>query len=216
MISSPRLKLREINESDACFIVSLRSDPDIYRYFKNPHAVTLESHIKWYKDTYLPDKDRIDWIAFKENEGGAQPALSASEGRMTDDLKVRLTGRSKGQSVGIYTIRRLSLSEDKEPYQHADIFEMADPGNVQQHQKDAIEIGYMTAKEFQGMGYAKEAVSAIIEWAVKNFNVKEAVALIHPDNAASKAFIKNLGFACLSENNDGMEVYESRDIQHFG
>ncbi len=66
VLFSKRLSLREITERDTDFIVSLRSNPDVYRFFIFPHQVTKEEHIKWYFDSYLYNENRLDWIAFSE------------------------------------------------------------------------------------------------------------------------------------------------------
>lgn len=62
VLQTERLKLREICEEDAEFIVSLRSDQEIYRFFLEPHRITLEEHLNWYHNRYLPDDNRYDWI----------------------------------------------------------------------------------------------------------------------------------------------------------
>lgn len=68
-IRTERLWLREIDESDTATVVRLRSDPDVYRYFKNPHKLTEEEHISWYRNRYLPDANRTDWIAIDDENG---------------------------------------------------------------------------------------------------------------------------------------------------
>ena len=62
-LRTARLRLREIEERDTGFIVRLRSDPEVYRYFVSPHRITREEHLNWYRDSYLFSDDRIDWIA---------------------------------------------------------------------------------------------------------------------------------------------------------
>ncbi len=57
-----RLRFRKIEPEDAVVIVKWRSDPLVYQYFKNPHRICIEEHLKWYWECYLPNKDRIDWI----------------------------------------------------------------------------------------------------------------------------------------------------------
>lgn len=58
-----RLILKNIEEEDANFIVAIRSNPDVYCYFSSPHKVSMEEHLNWYKNKYLSDNNRIDWIA---------------------------------------------------------------------------------------------------------------------------------------------------------
>ncbi len=68
-MATERLWLREIDESDAHTIVSLRSNPKVYRFFENPCAVTIPGHRKWYWENYVPNQQRIDWMAI-DNETG--------------------------------------------------------------------------------------------------------------------------------------------------
>lgn len=56
--------LREIEEKDADLIVRLRSNPDEYRFFANPHRLTKEEHLRWYRDCYLKDENRASFVAF--------------------------------------------------------------------------------------------------------------------------------------------------------
>lgn len=68
-LCTKRLYLRNISYKDAEIIVSWRSDPDVYRFFLNPHVISIEDHLKWYKNNYLMDNNRCDWIAYdKEND----------------------------------------------------------------------------------------------------------------------------------------------------
>lgn len=75
-IRTKRLYLREITEQDAQTIVEMRNDPQVYRFFRAPHAVTLEEHLHWYRMKYLMQADRFDWIAFLENQPVGVFALS--------------------------------------------------------------------------------------------------------------------------------------------
>ena len=63
VLQTARLNLREITEEDTCAIVTLRSDPNVYKYFVLPHQITEKEHLTWYKDNYLFDDNKINWIA---------------------------------------------------------------------------------------------------------------------------------------------------------
>lgn len=56
------------------------------------------------------------------------------------------------------------------------------------------EVGYMIEKEFQGKGYGKEAVNAIIEYAFQEMKIHSVEADIDKDNVASEQLLKSLGF----------------------
>ena len=68
-ITTDRLWMRQIDETDAQSIVKLRSKDRIYRYFLNPKELTLGEHNCWYRNNYVPNENRIDWMAVNDNDG---------------------------------------------------------------------------------------------------------------------------------------------------
>lgn len=68
-MESPRLFFREIEERDAPFIVDVRSEPDVYRYFVDPHKITLEEHLNWFINIYPHNDKRTDYIAVDKATG---------------------------------------------------------------------------------------------------------------------------------------------------
>ena len=56
------------------------------------------------------------------------------------------------------------------------------------------EIGYGILEEYQGQGYATEAVEAALRWAFQNPNVTAIEAETDADNAASKRVLEKCGF----------------------
>ncbi len=67
VLRTARLTLRGISEEDTQAIVSLRSEPNVYKFFISPHQITVEEHLAWYKNNYLFNEDRLDWIALDTN-----------------------------------------------------------------------------------------------------------------------------------------------------
>ena len=57
-----------------------------------------------------------------------------------------------------------------------------------------VELGYRLLPEFWGKGYATEMGRALIEYAKNNLNLKELVAITHPENFASQHVLGKLGF----------------------
>ena len=68
-IRTEHLLLRGINETDVKYIVRWRSNPDVYKYFKSAHQITVEEHLDWFSNVYLKDKNRYDWICFEKESG---------------------------------------------------------------------------------------------------------------------------------------------------
>lgn len=65
-LKTNRLTLNNISLEDTADIVAWRSDPKIYCYFLSPHPIKEEEHINWFKNRYLQDDDRCDWMAFDD------------------------------------------------------------------------------------------------------------------------------------------------------
>ncbi|MBR4695956.1 MAG: GNAT family N-acetyltransferase [Selenomonadaceae bacterium] len=58
----------------------------------------------------------------------------------------------------------------------------------------SVEIGYGISDEFQGQGYATEAVKATVDWALKQDGVLRVEAETEPDNTASQRILAKCGF----------------------
>lgn len=57
-----------------------------------------------------------------------------------------------------------------------------------------VEIGYGLLPEYQGQGYATEAVIATVEWALSQLSVTAVEAETDPNNIASQKVLKKAGF----------------------
>jgi ribosomal-protein-alanine N-acetyltransferase len=58
-----------------------------------------------------------------------------------------------------------------------------------------IELAYRIKKEFWRNGYAKEAAKACEKYAFETLGIKRMIALIHPDNEASKIVAQRIGMS---------------------
>ncbi len=58
----------------------------------------------------------------------------------------------------------------------------------------SAEIGYGIKDEFQGHGYATEAVMSAVDWALKQVGVLRVEAEAEPDNTASQRVLAKCGF----------------------
>ena len=57
-----------------------------------------------------------------------------------------------------------------------------------------VEIGYGIKKEYEGLGYMTEAVTAMARWAIEQTGVKYVEAETTPDNKASQRVLEKAGF----------------------
>ena len=57
-----------------------------------------------------------------------------------------------------------------------------------------VEIGYGILEEYQGQGYATEAVGEAANWALQQPGVRRVEAETEPDNRASQRVLEKCGF----------------------
>lgn len=62
-LKTRNLTLRPMMEKDADIVVKWRSNPSVYQYFINPHALSREEHLNWFYQIYQYQIDRFEWIA---------------------------------------------------------------------------------------------------------------------------------------------------------
>ena len=73
------------------------------------------------------------------------------------------------------------------------------------------EIGYGILDDYQGCGYATEAVSAIVDWALKQSGIKCIKAETEESNTASQKVLKKAGFVSTGEIGEEGPRYEKRN-----
>jgi len=62
------------------------------------------------------------------------------------------------------------------------------------------DLGYWLAQSARGNGYATRAATLLLAWAAVELDVLEVVLEVEPDNAASIAVARRLGFSVLTDN----------------
>jgi ribosomal-protein-alanine N-acetyltransferase len=62
---------------------------------------------------------------------------------------------------------------------------------------DETEVGFLLDRAFWGKGYATEAAQASIKFGFENFQLDHIIALVHPDNLASRRVIENCGMTYI-------------------
>jgi len=115
---SPRLILREIESEDAENIVAWRSRPEVYRFFRAPHAVTLQEHMAWYNTSYLKDDGRLEFMAIE---------------------------KQTGKPVGVFGIRKLGDCEGQEKAEVGYLLKAGAQGNG--YAGEAVSLLIQLAKE---------------------------------------------------------------------
>ena len=62
---------------------------------------------------------------------------------------------------------------------------------------EETEVGFLLDQPFWGKGYATDAARASIRFSFEHFNLDHIIALVHPDNLASRRVIEKCGLVYL-------------------
>ncbi|YCK80856.1 GNAT family N-acetyltransferase [Arthrobacter sp. D3-18] len=81
--------------------------------------------------------------------------------------------------------------------------------------RSELEVGYHVRRDLQGRGYATEAALACLELVRDVLRVGRLVAIIHPDNVASRRVAERLGMRQL-EDDRGAELVRTVMGVEFG
>jgi ribosomal-protein-alanine N-acetyltransferase len=69
--------------------------------------------------------------------------------------------------------------------------------------KGEVEIGYGIDEEFQGQGFATEAVGKLVRWALEQEGVTSVIAETDKENIASQRVLQKIGMTSYSETDTG-------------
>jgi ribosomal-protein-alanine N-acetyltransferase len=78
-----------------------------------------------------------------------------------------------------------------------------------------VEIGYRVAPAWRGQGVASELARGLLDWA-RTQGAARCLASVSPDNAASLAIVRRLGFAHTGEQMDevdGLELVNTLELR---
>ncbi|HRQ65994.1 MAG TPA: GNAT family N-acetyltransferase [Xanthomonadaceae bacterium] len=89
---------------------------------------------------------------------------------------------------------------------------------MQPHDDGQFELGWWVWKDHWGQGYAFEGIQPFIAHAHKEMGLTRLVAVIDPDNAASKRVAEKLGmrFECIKSARETVAQREDVPIAYYG
>jgi ribosomal-protein-alanine N-acetyltransferase len=73
---------------------------------------------------------------------------------------------------------------------------------------EEVEVAYLLGKAFWGRGLATEAAQACLQYGFEQVGLESIVAIVHPENAASRRVIEKLGMSLVDRAHYfGMDCY---------
>lgn len=123
-------------------------------------------------------------------------------------IKDRLLDRQVGASI--YWV--ITLKEDPDQYIGAI--------SLWQFSKDrkTAEVGYDLHPDYQGKGYMKEALNAVVNIGFDTLDLHAIEAYTHQNNQPSKKLLEKFGFLLTDKKDDGVKenvVYLIKPKKHF-
>ena len=76
------------------------------------------------------------------------------------------------------------------------------------YRENAAEMGYEIYPAYQRLGYAREAITALMHWAMDTFGIHRFIASVSPENIASLSLIHSFGFVKVDEEMDETDGLE--------
>ena len=67
-LETERLILCDMEEKDTADVVKWRSVPEVYCFFLAQHPLSEKEHLEWYRNSYIYNINRYDWIARKKED----------------------------------------------------------------------------------------------------------------------------------------------------
>jgi len=127
------------------------------------------------KATWGADADIVRWTgvpAGDTREGALEYIAAAEESRRAGrSIALAIVDAQSARVVGSCDIRR---PEPRDP--------------------ELGEITVLLSREARGRGLATRAFALLIEWGVRDLEMKRIQAVVHPENARSIAMLERLGF----------------------
>lgn len=145
---------------------------------------------------------RHDLPAASSALGARVPAWMASQ--LEHFLKFRLAQLAVDLTIRVWLGRTMVLT-DAFGTRHA-------IGSIGFHgppdERGRLEVGYSVDPAYRRHGFAREAVTALFDWAYQTHGIETFVASISPDNEASLRLAAGFGFRQVGEQMDEIDGLE--------
>ncbi len=92
------------------------------------------------------------------------------------------------------------------------------PEDLRDVAADGVELGYAIGESFRRQGFAKEAALVLMRWAYESHGQRCFILSIAPNNEASLAMARSMGFSeggSHIDEEDGLELYFERRLDRW-
>lgn len=137
--------------------------------------------------------DNLDAIFALRTNSFVNKYLNRSVPKTKEEVIHFINSINNAISEGTTYYWTISLTDTKECIGTVSLFDFA-------NENKSCEIGYELIPEFQGKGFMKEAVQAVITYVFQALNFQKIVACTHIDNQSSTQLLLKLNFFKTAES----------------
>ncbi len=130
-------------------------------------------------------------------------------------LRMRLRQIEDDPSVQPWLLRAMVIRESRTMCGRIGFHSAPGPQYLEDIAPGGVEMGYAVGERFRRQGYAKEAAIVLMRWAFERHQQRSFVLSIAPDNVASLALARSLGFSEIGSHmdpEDGLELILARRL----
>jgi RimJ/RimL family protein N-acetyltransferase len=133
-------------------------------------------------------------------------------------LQMRLRQIQANPDVQPWLLRAIVIRESRTMCGRIGFHTAPGPEYLRDLAADGVELGYTIGEPFRRRGYAKEAALALLRWAFEAHDQRSFVLSIAPDNEASLAMARSMGFREVGshiDEEDGLELILERRLDRW-
>jgi RimJ/RimL family protein N-acetyltransferase len=109
-------------------------------------------------------------------------------------MELRLKQIRENPALELWVLRAVGLRETKTMIGHVGFHTLPGPEYLNPYAPGSVEFGYSIFPDHRRMGYAREAVQALMAWATREHGVSRFIVSISPANEPSLRLAQKLGF----------------------
>ncbi len=133
-------------------------------------------------------------------------------------LQMRLRQMQADPEVQPWLLRAMVLRQRQMMCGYIGFHSQPGPEDLRDVAADGVELGYAVGESFRRQGFAKEAALTLIRWAFERHGQRCFILSIAPDNEASLAMARSMGFGEVGshmDEEDGIELYFARRLDRW-
>ena len=109
-------------------------------------------------------------------------------------MELRLRQMRENPALELWVLRAIGLRETKTMIGHMGFHTLPGADYLKSYAPGSVEFGYSIFPNYRRMGYASEAVQALMDWATHEHVVRRFIVSISPTNEPSLRLAQKFGF----------------------